>query len=197
MPLLEDVTSKNADIRALGDAEVLKLSLDQPDVFRELVDRYQRAFVRKALSILGNPEDAYDVVQETFVRIYAHGKKFTPRAGATFSSWAYAILLNQAYSQYRKNKRARETSVVLDEESLEVIIDPGAALDHERKLSADHAAYLISRLPALLRRTVTLRFIQGKRDKDIAAIEGVTTGVIKTRIHRAKKALKKLNLAMI
>lgn len=197
MPLLEDVTSKTGDIRSLADADILKLSLEHPELFRELVDRYQRAFVRKALSILGNEEDAHDVVQETFVRIYAHGKKFEPRAGASFSSWAYAILVNQAYTLYRKNKKLREASVPLEEDAFETIPDRGAALDHERKLSADHAAYLISKLPALLRRTVTLRFVEGKAQKDIAEIEGVSVGVVKTRIHRAKKALKDLTLAVI
>ena len=84
------------------DEEILAASLEKPAIFKILVDKYQEAFIRKALGILRQQEEAEDVVQETFVKIYLHGKKFKKMDGIEFKSWAYKILVNTAISRYRK-----------------------------------------------------------------------------------------------
>src|SRR3990167_5396737 len=84
------------------DEEILAASLEKPALFRILVDRYQDAFVRKALGIVRQKEEAEDIVQETFVKIYFNGQKFKKYDGIEFKSWAYKILVNTAISRYRK-----------------------------------------------------------------------------------------------
>lgn len=187
-------TSQNADTRAMPDAEVLTLSVSQPDAFEVLVDRYQRAFQRKATSILGSEDDARDAVQETFVRIYVAAKKFRPREGASFSSWGYTILINQCYTAYRKRQRALGVSFDDNPELAESIPDQAGLLELENRLTADYVMRMISKLPALLRRAVERHFIDGLPQKDIAVEEGVSAGVIRQRIHRAKQELRKLDL---
>ena len=59
-----------ADAENLPDEEVLKLAIAQPWLFGVLVDRYQIAFMRKALSIVRDKNDAEEVVQDTFTKIY-------------------------------------------------------------------------------------------------------------------------------
>ncbi|MEK7178535.1 MAG: sigma-70 family RNA polymerase sigma factor, partial [Patescibacteria group bacterium] len=86
----------------LKDEEILAASLEKPAFFKILVDRYQEAFLRKALSILRRQEEAEDIVQETFVKIYFNGKKFKKMEGIEFKSWAYKILVNTAISRYRQ-----------------------------------------------------------------------------------------------
>src|SRR5262245_59938532 len=93
------------DHKQLADAELLALSIEKPAYFEEIVARYQRAFVRKAVSILRDDNDAYDAVQETFVRIYTAARRFKPQEGASFSSWAYKILVNQCYTAYKKKHK--------------------------------------------------------------------------------------------
>lgn len=182
------------DPKTLGDVDILKLSIDKPALFEELVSRYQRLFVRKAASILGNEDDAHDVVQETFVRIYIAAKKFKTQAGASFSSWAYTILVNQCYTAYRKKQRANTVSLDLEPEFAEIIPDPAGADTLEHRLTADHVIRLLSKLPVMLRRAVEMHFIDGLPQKDIALREGVSHGVIRQRIHRAKKELQKIDI---
>ena len=94
-----DTLGKNQN--EIKDDEILAASLNKPALFKILVDRYQEAFIRKAVGILRNQEEAEDIVQETFVKIYLHGKKFKKIKGVEFKSWAYKILVNTAISRYR------------------------------------------------------------------------------------------------
>ena len=184
------------DLKALSDAAVLALSLKKSHAFAEIVGRYERAFVRKALSILGNEDDAYDVVQETFVRIYAAASRYEEQAGASFKSWAYTILVNQCYTAYAKAKKRRTVSFEQEPELLEVIPDEAVAQEHESKLTREYVLRLVSKLPELLRRAVTLHFLEGKPQKEVAELEGVSNNVIRARIHRAKKELRKIDGGM-
>jgi len=186
----------NQDPKLLEDADLLKLSIDRPALFEELVGRYQRVFVRKAASILGNEDDAHDVVQETFVRIYVAAKRFKPQAGASFSSWAYTILVNQCYTAYRKNQRTSAVSLDFEPEFVESIPDQAGLAALENGLNADYLARMLSKLPVLLRRAVELHFLKGVPQKEIAVQEGVSHGVIRQRIHRAKKELREMDLKL-
>ena len=177
----------------LSDSDILIASLAKPDLFAELVERYQRAFVRKATSILGNEDDAYDAVQETFVRVYVSAKKFKKQPGASFSSWAYAILVNQCYTAYRKIHRHEAISFDFAPELVETTPDPYAERAVEQAFSADYVARIISKLPVILRRIVELYFVQGVPQKEIALQEGISNSVVRQRIYRAKKELRKID----
>ena len=69
------------------DHELLAESLENPSVFALLVDRYEEPFMRKIISITHSKEDAQDIVQEAFVKMYLNAKKFQLRESAAFSSW--------------------------------------------------------------------------------------------------------------
>ena len=182
------------DPKALSDAELLGLSREKPAVFEEIVSRYQRLFVRKALSILRNEDDAYDAVQDAFVRIYSAAKKFRHREGASFSSWAYTILVNQCYTSYKKKHKREIISLEFAPELVEIIPDQAGIDDLERKFTKDYLLSMISKLPVLLRKVVESHFINGLPQKAVAEQEGVSNAVIRTRIYRAKKELQKMNL---
>lgn len=186
---------KNTDLdpKSLSDIELLRRSYKRPELFEELVSRYQRLFVRKAASILGNEDDAKDVVQEAFVRIYLGATKYKPQPGASFSSWAYTVLVNQCYTMYRKRQRSSVVSFDLEPELAEVLPDPVSLNAIENKFTADYVARMLSKLPLMLRRAVQLHFIDGLPQKEVAEIEGVTHGVVRQRIHRAKKEIRRLD----
>jgi RNA polymerase sigma-70 factor (ECF subfamily) len=179
-----------------SDVELLRDSAARPAVFEEIVNRYQRAFVRKAMSILHDEDDAYDVVQETFVRIYVAGKRFEEREGASFSSWAYTVLVNQCYTAYRKRRRKETVSLEAVPEFAETVPDPVSADLMERRYAADQAMRMLSKLPVLLRRTVEQHFIDGMPQKEIAEKEGVSHGTIRQRIHRAKQKMREAHLEL-
>ncbi len=182
------------DIKSTGDAELLALSRTEPKVFEELVNRYQRSFVRKATSILRDQDDAHDAVQDTFVRIYAAAGKFQKQKGASFSSWAYTILVNQCYTAYKKKHKHDIISLEFTPELVEVIPDQAAIEDLERRFTKEHLLSLVSRLPVILRRVIELHFIDGLPQKQVAQQEGISNSVVRTRIFRAKRELVKMNI---
>ncbi len=185
------------DLKELPDEEVLALSLTNPDAFSTIVDRYQEAFIRKAKSILVNEEDAFDAVQETFVRIYSAAKRFKTQEGASFKSWGYRILVNQCFTLYQKRKRHSDKAAVLSDEHFELLPDKQGIESYEQKLNRDHILSLVSRLPVMLARIARLYFIEEKPQEEIAEIEGVSVGAVRARIHRAKKELEKINLKLL
>ena len=68
----------------LPDEEILRLSLEDPSYFSVLVDKYQAAFLRKCLGIVHSKEEAEDIVQEAFVKIYRYADRFTKQEGIEF-----------------------------------------------------------------------------------------------------------------
>jgi len=177
----------------LKDEKILAASLEKPALFRVLVSRYQEAFVRKALGILRQREEAEDVVQETFVKIYFNGKKFIKYDGIEFKSWAYKILMNTAISRYRKisKKWQAESADPLDLETASErnLSTEDLVLEGETK---SMAADLISRLPRPLARLVSLYYIEDKSYKEIAKQESLTIPALKMKLFRAKKLLRAL-----
>jgi RNA polymerase sigma-70 factor (ECF subfamily) len=177
----------------LKDEEILAASLDKPALFKILVDKYQEAFIRKALGIVRSREEAEDVVQETFVKIYRYGGKFKKMDGIEFKSWAYRILVNTAISRYRQisKKWRAESADPLDLE-----------LAQERNLSTEDivleseaksmTAELLSRLPENLARLVSKYYLEDKPYKEIAKEESLTIPALKMKLFRAKKLLKQI-----
>src|SRR3989344_6165705 len=86
------------------DEAILSASLRNPNLFGVLVDRYQEAFLRAAQRVVKTREDAEDIVQETFAKIYKNAKKFKKQAGIEFKSWAYKVLVNTSFSHYQRLK---------------------------------------------------------------------------------------------
>ncbi|MBU6426891.1 RNA polymerase sigma factor [Patescibacteria group bacterium] len=196
MPTKINPETLQAKLKALSDEELLSASTANPNAFAELVDRYERAFVRKALSILGNEDDAYDAVQETFVRMYAAADKFKKRRGASLNSWGYAILLNQCKTIYSRNKMRPSVYFEQEPELLEVVADEQDLSGFDSKLTREYVMSLVSKLPELLRRAVVMHFLEGLPEKAIATAEHASNGAIRARIHRAKRELRKIASAM-
>ncbi len=178
------------EVATRSDEEVLTLSLAHPALFEELVRRYQTPFLRKAESILRNRNDAEDVVQDTFTRIYIAGARFKTVPGASFRSWAYRILVNTAITRYQKNKRVRDGFAELEPETYEMLPDHGQLREREERELSDYIVSAFARIPDILERSLRMHFLEGKTQEEIAHKEGVSVGAIKTRVHRAKKAFR-------
>lgn len=176
------------ELKDAPDADILALSRSNPDVFGILVDRYEDAFLRKAKSILYVTEDAEEVVQDCFTRIYIYADRFKPQEGATFSSWAYAILTRLAFTRYQKLKKHRGVTAELDPELYEKAADTEDFLQDLSIRSEVLAA--LSRLPEAAARILRLQFIEGKTQEEIALSEDLSISAVKTRVHRAKKDFK-------
>ena len=174
------------------DEDVLSASFKYPYLFELLVERYEEAFIRKAKSVVRNDEAARDIVQDTFVKIYIYGKKFRPMEGARFSSWAYKVLMNVCFNWYKKMKREREFFSVLDED-MEAVLPHDDRDERAQKLDRDYLESMFARLPETFARILRLYVVDSKDYKQIAEVEGVSEGAIKTRMHRARAELRKIS----
>jgi len=186
MNLLDD------DINEKSDEEILALSIDHPSLFSIILNRYQEAFLRKAESIIRSREDAEDIVQETFAKIYLNASKFQVMEGASFKSWGYKILINTTFTHYKKRKRAWGATVELDPEFYEILPDLKER-QFEKEEIIDYVVSIFARMPENLGRALRLHFLEGRPQTEVAALEGVSVGAIKTRIHRAKKEFRKVH----
>lgn len=176
------------DARELPDEELLLRSQTQPWLFAVLVDRYEAAFLRKARRIIRDPRDAEEVVQDAFTKIYVHANKYTPQAGAKFSSWAYRILMNTAFTRYQKAVKEHQRFAALDPEFEQQF---GEWKTHtafaERR---DAVERVLARLPGHFAYVLRLHYLERWSQEDIAQATGENVGTIKARVHRAKAAFR-------
>ena len=111
--------------------------------------------------------------------------------GASFSSWGYKILLNTAFTKYKKTRRTQDHTAYLEQDAYEALPDVSSDIRAEREMR-DYVLSLITRMPHALGRVLRLHFLEDRSQKEIADMEGVSITAVKTRIHRAKKEFRKL-----
>lgn len=180
------ITSDDANDWA--DERIIALVQSQPWLFSIIVTRYEAAFTRKVRGIIRNPLDAEEVVQDAFTKIYVHANKYEPQSGAKFSSWAYRILLNTAFTRYQKIVKDWERVATLDPEFEQLVAD---AVETEVNEKRDGVERILERLPGHFAHVLRLHYLERWPHQDIADQTGENVGTIKARIHRAKAAFKK------
>lgn len=188
---MKEYLSLESAPRAQEDEELLVASVAKPALFALLVQKYEEAFLRKAKSIVHSQEEAEDVVQEAFVKIYLNAAKFTKQEGASFSSWGYRILINTALTHYAKRKREGSKRADLDDEIWALIPDKNLR-QFEKKEFIDEVASVLTRMPAPLAQVLSAFFIEGKSQEEIAHAQGLSVGAVKTRVHRAKHEFRRI-----
>lgn len=173
----------------LSDEEILARSQKEPWIFSVLLDRYQEAFMRKARSIVRNELDAEEVVQDAFTKIYIHADKFEVREGAKFSSWAYRILMNTAFTRYQKKVKEGQRVVNIDPEFEQMLGERAEHTGFEEK--KDAIERVLAKMPGHFVHVLRLHYLEHWSHADIAEETGESVGTIKARIHRAKGAFRK------
>ncbi|MCB9811641.1 RNA polymerase sigma factor [Candidatus Nomurabacteria bacterium] len=172
----------------LSDEEVLLRARREPWLFAILLERHQDAFLRKARSIIHNEEDAEEIVQDTFTKVYMNADRFEVRDGATFTSWAYRILMNTAFTRYQKRRKEGERFSALDPEFEQFI---GEQKNHSGfEGQRDAIERILERLPGHFAQVLRLHYLERWSHQDIADESGESVGAVKTRIHRAKEAFR-------
>jgi RNA polymerase sigma-70 factor (ECF subfamily) len=187
MGLLDE--TPDIDLKEKTDEEVLAYSVEHPEAFGILLDRYQDAFMRKARTVLKSREDAEDCVQEAFSKIYLYADRFVVTEGASFKSWAYRILLNTAFTRYQKLKKDKIALADIDPAFYESLEDT-KSLQFEKLEMSDYVISALARLPEQMSRILKMQFFEGKSHEEIAEEEGISIGAVKTRVHRAKDSLR-------
>lgn len=184
------------DKRVIHDEDhevVLSCRKGDDEAFGILVERHQRKVFNMALRMTGDYDEACEVVQEAFLAAFRAIRKF--RGDAKFSTWLYGIMVNVIRTRLRQASKRRETAVSIDDppdgpgghltgdgaDALEVL---------EKKDVRAKVQQCISALDEEFREVLVLRDIQGFSYEEIGDILNVPEGTIKSRLFRARGAMK-------
>jgi RNA polymerase sigma-70 factor (ECF subfamily) len=160
--------------------------------FETLVRRHERRVFRLLLRMLGSRADAEDVAQETFLNLHRHGHRF--RRESRFSTFLYRIAANAALNRRRSMARGHAREVLLARSAGSAVEASPPAADPERAFGSAEISARVQ--AALLELTPTLRLplvmydIEGLSYGEIARVLEVAEGTVKSRIHRARFALR-------
>jgi RNA polymerase sigma-70 factor (ECF subfamily) len=176
-----------------SDRELMgRLARGEREALRPLMERHHRRVYRIALAYLRNPDDALDVVQETFVRAFEHAARWS--AAAEVLPWLTRIAVNQSIDRYRRERRRRQTLEPLADGDHDAHLDSGALSPERRALGAQIRARLDSALrslPERQRAVFVLRHYEERSLEEIAQILGVRLGTVKSSLHRATHELRR------
>jgi RNA polymerase sigma-70 factor (ECF subfamily) len=160
--------------------------------FEELIRLHERRVYRLLYRMMGSKEDAEDLTQETFLSLHRHGHRF--RAEARFSTFVYRVAANAALNRRRSlgRGRARVEKLKYRQEAGDDL--PSSPRNPEDSTLgaelSEHVRTALDSLSPSLRMPVILYDIEGLAYGEIAKVLGIAEGTVKSRIHRARQALR-------
>lgn len=167
--------------------------------FNRLVRKYQDMIVSTCVRMAGNYQDGEDAAQEVFVQVYKNAKNF--RGDSEFTTWLYRITMNVCRNQHRSWwKRLFKNAVHVDRQSDSeegvvpfelAAVTPSPAEDLALKRRVLKVRNALRKLPESQREMIVLCDFKEKSYEDMCSILGVALGTVKSRVARAREALKK------
>ncbi len=180
-------------IEGIGDAECVKrVQRGDVDAFEVLMRRHQKATFNLVYRLLGDYNEAAEVAQEVFLSAFRSIQQF--RGDANFSTWLYRIAFNHASTRRKTLQLAQQRHVPLD--GTELIGDNGSFTDPERTIEKreiqQRVQQALNRLHKDDAAIILLRDLQDAPYEEVAQTLDIPVGTVKSRLHRARRALKEL-----
>lgn len=175
-------------MKKIKDKDIKKFLDGDDNVFPEIYEFYQDKIYYLAISILRNPTDGEEVVQNTFIKVIQNRKSLIDYKA--FNSWVYRIAYNASLDLYRKNKKYinndkdYEIDYFVDEQREEI---PNSIFSKEIMSEMEDS---INSLPKQQREMATLRFIGELSLKEISDIMDLPEGTVKSKLFRIRKTLQ-------
>jgi RNA polymerase sigma-70 factor (ECF subfamily) len=154
------------------------------DSFRWIIERYQRPVFQMVSNLIFDRHAAEDITQEVFMTAYQKLSMFDPMR-SRFSTWLFVIARNKGINYLRK----KNPLVSVDQQEIVSPNDPGDHIEREEFFQQMEDA--LNQLPSRQKRAFTLAEFENLPYDQIAQIECVSIGTVRSRIHRAKKKLQK------
>lgn len=151
-----------------------------------LYKKYARAMYNVALRIVGDADDAQDVLQEAFVR--AFDKLHTYSGVSTFGAWLKRIVINQALTLVKQ----RKGETPWDDTMPEPVAEEAPSWPEEHKYAVEQVKRAVKELPDGFRAVFSLYLMEGYDHREIAEILGITESTSKSQLNRAKKKVIEL-----
>ncbi len=164
------------------------------EAFRLLVERHMKQAYNIAYGVVGDHEEAEDIAQESFVRVYHSLGSF--RREASFGTWLYRIVMNLSINRFRQRKTRERRELRMEQQAPGKWEGGGAANEPsaEDPMSQPdlhvHLERALHRLPTLQRAVVILRHMNGLSTRQVGSILNCSEGTVKTHLHRGLRKMK-------
>jgi len=176
---------------------IKRIKTGDMDAFSQLVSAYEKKAINYAYRMLNDASDAEDAAQEAFLKVF--DKIDTFREKSTFSTWFYTVLNNVCLDILRKRSRTADTVSInqtsSDDDEYELQLEDNSPGPYEQ-LQKNEAQRLLQEAIAQLsdehRTIIIMRDINGFEYEEIAKITGVSLGTVKSRLSRARLALRSI-----
>lgn len=183
-------------VAAIDDMELARRTLARDgSAFRTIMQMHNQRLYRLARGIVRNNSEAEDIVQEAYVRAFAHLRSF--RGESSLATWLSRIVINEALGRLRNQRRATASAASGRYQEARIIQFPLTTSpdDPERTMAQRQILDLVERaidaLPDLYRTVFVARIIEGLSIEETADLLGVRPETVKTRLHRARQLVRK------
>lgn len=182
-------------------AELIRLAqAGNRDALEQLVASQQHYVFSLAMSVLHNPDDAADLTQEAFVRLYRSLRQYNGES--RFTTWLYRMVINLCRDELRRRKRQvqqilpgadgddddRDPVTLVRDDSFDA--DPPSVLEHKELSTALHA--VVDQLEPQYRQALTLFYFEDLKYQDIAEVMQIPLNTVKSHIRRGKERMAEL-----
>jgi RNA polymerase sigma-70 factor (ECF subfamily) len=164
---------------------VIRILKGEKQAYTLLIDEYKTHVYNLAYRMTGNPEDADDLTQETFIRAYQYLWRYDRRR--KFFTWLYTLALNLIRNHLKKDKNNKISEVLSTHLSNDEELSPESKL-----VEAQEINFCLLLLDDESRAMVIMRFYQGLSFEEISGITGKSLSAVKMNIYRSMEKLKEL-----
>jgi RNA polymerase sigma-70 factor, ECF subfamily len=182
---------QDTQFHEMDDTELVELCLQNNGrAWEEIVHRYKRRIFNIAYQFVGRMDEAEDLSQEIFFKVFHSLDKFNQEAN--FQYWMIRVSKNFCIDHYRKKRKEREAMVDSMDQVINVLRSmstPHIVLEEKEKREAIRES--INSLPSILRSCIILRNLYGYSYQDIANILHIPEGTVKSRINRGRQELSR------
>lgn len=183
-----DVLSSYVYMANLEDQHYITLVLNgNPNAFATLVDRYKNMVFTLALKMVSNREEAEEIAQDTFIKVYSSLNKF--KGESKFSTWVYKITYNTCLDYLKKNKKEKKVTYIEDfsEHQTKEIESAFDAIDEKERNQVIQEC--LEKLPSDEAFLLTLYYFDGQSVDEISKVMNNSVGNIKVKLFRTRKKL--------
>ena len=182
--LLYNISMSNSSKHSDNEL-VIRIRSGEPELFSEIIDRYEKKLLRYAITIVHREDIATDIVQDAYIKAYTNLQGFD--AKKSFSSWIYRIVHNEAINAIKKYKREVPLPMDMDVRSADDIESEYISAERVKQ-----ASWCLSHMPDMYSEPLSLFFIEELSYEEISDVLRIPMGTVATRINRAKAMMKVL-----